>query len=200
MILAYLTTAVAVVLAAPIFLVNFLGGFGVTLSTSNLAVFCFVFLAWVTYAAYRDIKFSSRVGLLFECASVGIMVLIASIVVGKHGTIVDPIQLDVISIKRDGVMSAMAFAVFSFAGFESAATLAKESAKPKRNVPLAIMGSIVIAGFFFTVMTYLMVMSMEDQTTVISGSSSPFTDMTAKAGLPWAASVVYLAALISAFA
>jgi amino acid transporter len=200
MILAYLTAATAVVLATPIFLANFVAVFGVTLPTSTLTVFCFLFLACVTYTAYRDVRISSRIGLMLECASVSVMVLIAFIVVAEHGTIIDPVQLDIRSMKFDGVMSAMAFAVFSFVGFESAATLAKESRKPRRNIPLAVMGSIVIAGLFFTMMTYLMVMSMDDQTVVISGSSSPFTDMTAKAGLPWAAAVVYFAALISAFA
>jgi amino acid transporter len=200
MILAYITTAVAVVYGFPIFLGNFLAVFKVTLSFPLLVVFGVAFLGLVTYAAYRDIQVSSRVGLVMETISIGIIIIITAIVVGKHGSVVDPKQLDIAHLKFGGVMSAMAFAVFSFVGFESAATLAKESANPQRNVPFAVIGSAVVAGIFFTIMAYFMVMGMSDNAGAIGGSSSPFADMTNKAGLPWAAGVVYFAAMISAFA
>ena len=200
MILAYVTTAVAVVYGFPIFLGNFLAVFKITLSFPALAIFGVLFLGLVSYAAFRDIQVSSRVGLVMETISIGIIIVITAIVVGKHGSIVDHTQLDVAHLKFGGVMSAMAFAVFSFVGFESAATLAKESANPQRNVPFAIIGSAVVAGIFFCVMAYCMVLGMSDNAGAIGGSASPFADMTNKAGLPWAAAVVYFAAMISAFA
>ena len=200
MILAYLTTAVAVVFGFPLFLGNFLAVFGITLSFPLLVVFCVAFLGLVTYAAFRDIQVSSRVGLVLETISIGIIIIITAIVVGKHGTVVDAKQLDLSSMNFGGVKTAMAFAVFSFVGFESAATLAKESANPQRNVPFAVIGSAAVAGAFFTIMAYFMVLGMNDNAAAIGSSSSPFADMTAAAHLPWAAAVVYFAAMISAFA
>jgi amino acid transporter len=200
MILAYLTTAVAVVFGFPIFLGNFLAVFHITLSFPLLVVFAVAFLGLVTYAAYRDIQVSSRIGLVMETISIGIIIIITAIVVGKHGTVYDPKQLDLASMNFGGVKTAMAFAVFSFVGFESAATLAKESANPRRNVPFAVIGSAAVAGTFFTIMAYFMVLGMNDNAGAIGGSSSPFADMTAAAKLPWAAGVVYFAAMISAFA
>jgi amino acid transporter len=200
MILAYLTTAVAVVFGFPLFLGNFLGVFGVTLSFPMLVVFSVAFLGLVTYAAFRDIQLSSRVGLVLETISIGIIIIITAIVVGKHGTVIDPVQLNIGKLPFGGVMSAMAFAVFSFVGFESAATLAKESSNPQRNVPFAVIGSAAVAGLFFTIMSYFMVLGMHDNASAIGGSSSPFADMTNAAHLPWAAGVVYFAAMISAFA
>jgi amino acid transporter len=200
MILAYLTTAVAVVFGFPLFLGNFLAVFHVTLSTPELLGFSIAFLGLVTFAAIRDIQVSSRVGLVLETISIGIIIVITAIVVGKHGTIVDPNQLDISKLHFGGVMSAMAFAVFSFVGFESAATLAKESNNPQRNVPFSVIGSAAVAGIFFTIMAYFMVLGMSDNAGAIGGSSSPFADMTAAAHLPWAAGVVYFAAMISAFA
>jgi amino acid transporter len=97
-------------------------------------------------------------------------------------------------------MPALVFGVFSFVGFESAATLAKESADPKKNVPFAVIGSAAVAGIFFVILSYCMIMGMNDDTSAIGNSSSPFAAMTDKAGLPWAAAVVYLAAIASAFA
>jgi amino acid transporter len=200
MVLAYITTAVAVIVAEPLFVNNVLGVFGVTLGFGAQLVVALVCLVLVVLAAYRDIQFSSRMGLVLECISVGIIVVITGLVVGKHGTVVDTTQLNFGKIPFGGVMSAMAFAVFSWVGFESSATLAKESADPVRNIPYAVIGSPLIVGIFFTIMSYLMVMGMGDNTSAIAGSASPFADMTNKAGLPWAAGVVYFAAIISAFA
>jgi len=200
MILAYITTAVAVVFGFPIFLSNFLAAFHASLSFPVLVVFTIAFLALVVYAAYRDIQVSSRVGLVMETLSIGIIILITAIVVAKHGTIVDPKELAIGSLHFGGVMSALTFAVFSFVGFESAATLAKESANPQRNVPIAVIGSAIAAGTFFCIMAYCMVMGMGDNADAIGKSSSPFADMTARAGLPWASAVVYFAAMISGFA
>jgi amino acid transporter len=200
MILAYLTTAAAVVFGFPLFLQNFLTVFHITLSFSEQLVFAVLFLGLVAYASFRDIQLSSRVGLVLETISIGIIIIITAIVVGKHGTVVDPVQFDPAKIPVGGVMSAMAFAVFSFVGFESAATLAKESANPQRNVPFAVIGSAAAAGTFFVIISYCMILGMNDNASAIGGSSSPFADMTAKANLPWAAAVVYFAAMISAFA
>ena len=163
-------------------------------------IFGVLFLGLVAYAAFRDIQVSSRIGLVMETISIGIIIVITAIVVGKHGTVIDHKQLDISNLKFGGVKTAMAFAVFSFVGFESAATLAKESSNPRRNVPLAVIGSAFVAGIFFCVMAYFMVLGMDDNAGAIGGSASPFADMTNKAGLPWAAGVVYFAAMISAFA
>jgi amino acid transporter len=200
MVLAYTTTAVAVLMSEPLFLNNVLGVFGMSLGFGAETLISFLVLGLVVFAAYRDITFSSRMGLVLECVSVGIIVVIIALVVGKHGTVVDPVQLNFSKLPVGGIMSAMAFAVFSWVGFESSATLAKESADPVKNIPYAVVGSAAIVGVFFTILAYFMVMAMGDNGSAISGSSSPFADMTNKAGLPWAAGIVYFAAIISAFA
>ena len=200
MILAYLACGVSVLCGFPLFLTNFLAVFHVSLSTPLLTVFSVAFLGLVAFAAFRDIQMSSRVGLVLEAVSIGVIIIITALVVGKHGTVVDPAQLNITKLPFGGVMSAMAFAVFSFVGFESSATLAKESNNPQRNVPFAVMGSVVVAGLFFTVLAYFMVLGMNDNAGAIGNSSSPFADMTNAAHLPWAAGVVYAAAMISAFA
>jgi amino acid transporter len=200
MVLAYTTTAVAVLMSEPLFLNNVLAVFGMSLGFGAETLISFLVLGLVVFAAYRDITFSSRMGLVLECVSVGIIVVIIALVVGKHGTVVDPVQLNFSKLPVGGIMSAMAFAVFSWVGFESSATLAKESADPIKNIPYAVVGSAAIVGVFFTILAYFMVMAMGDNGSAISGSSSPFADMTNKAGLPWAAGIVYFAAIISAFA
>ncbi len=199
MILAYIVTAAAVVLGFPLFLQNLLAVFKISISFAQQAIIAVVYLGLVTFAAYRDIKMSSRLAVACESVSCGIIIVIAAMVVGRHGSVVDPAQFT-FPKGGAGTISALVFAVFSFAGFESAATLAKESANPRRNVPIAVIGSATVAGIFFMVIAYCMILGMDDNAAAIASSSSPFADMTSKAGLPWAAGVVYFAAIVSSFA
>ena len=200
MIAAYLLTAVAVVVSVTLFLANVFTAFGLKgLIPPDWIVAC-VFTAGVFYAAYRDIRMSSRVALVLEAISVGIIVVVTAIVVAKHGTVVDPKQLDLGHLGMKGVMSSLAFAVFSFVGFESAATLAKETRNPEKTIPLAVTVSCVVVGLFFVVMCYLMVLGTDDNVKAIGDSTSPFAEMTTRAGFASLAGIVYFAALISAFA
>jgi amino acid transporter len=200
MISAYMFTAVAVALSFAIFLADLLRAFGVGLGLLPTTLVLLVFIATVTYAAYRDVKLSSRVGLILEVVSIGIIIGITACFVRVQGTLVDPPQLNIGAFHFGGVFSALPFVIFSFVGFESSATLAKESANPRRNIPLAVMGCGAFSGIFFTLMAYLMVFGIGDDTVTLGKSSAPFGDVAAKAGLGWASAVVYFAAMISVFA
>jgi amino acid transporter len=200
MVSAYLFTAVAVSLSFVIFLGNFFNAFGLQVGVPVLSSVMLCFIATVTYAAYRDVRLSSRAGLVLEVLSIGIIVAITALIVHAKGTVIDAAQLDLASFKWGGVFSALPFVIFSFVGFESSATLAKESHDPRRNIPLAVIGCGAFAGVFFTVIAYLMVFGMGDDTATLGVSSAPFGDVAAKAGLRGASTVVYLAAMISVFA
>ena len=200
MISAYLFTAVAVSLSFAIFVGDFLAVFGIELAMLPTCGLLLVFIGTATYAAYRDVKLSSRMGLVLEIISIGIMILITAFFVRAQGTVIDPPQLHIASFNYAAVFSALPFVIFSFVGFESSATLAKESANPRRNIPLAVIGCAAFAGIFFTLMAYFMVFGSGNDTASLGKSSAPFGDVAAKAGLGWASAIVYLAAMISVFA
>ncbi|MGA2779600.1 MAG: APC family permease [Steroidobacteraceae bacterium] len=200
MISAYLCTGVAVALSFPIFLNNFLGAFGIHLTTLSMCASMLAFIAVVTYAGYRDIKLSSRVGVILEAISVCIIIVITALIIRNQGTVIDPPQLDFASLKMGGVFSALPFVIFCFVGFESAATLAKESHNPRRNIPIAVIGCAAFAGIFFTLMGYFMVFGNGNDAAALGKSSAPFGDVAIRAGLGWASAVVYLAAIICVFA
>jgi amino acid transporter len=200
MISAYLFTAIAVSLSFAILLGDLMEALGTKAGVVPLSVAMLCFIGLVTYAAYRDIRLSSRVGLVLEVISVGIIIAITFLFVRAQGTVVDPPQLDISSFKYGSLFSALPFVIFSFVGFESAATLAKESANPRRDIPIAVMGCAAFAGIFFTVTAYFMVFGMGHDTVAMGKSSSPFGDVAARAGLGSAAIAVYIAAMISVFA
>jgi amino acid transporter len=200
MISAYLFTGVAALLSFPIFLGDFLNGFGIRLHLLSQELLMLAFIGIVTYVAYRDVKFSSRAGLILEAISVGIILVITATFVRLQGTVIDPAQLQPSSFSFSGVMSGLPFVIFCFVGFESAATMAKESANPRRNVPLAVVGVACFAGIFFTVMAYFMVFGIGNDVAALGRSAAPFGEVAAKAGLGWASLIVYCAAMISVFA
>jgi len=200
MIAAYLFTAVAVTLAFTLFLGHIMRSLGLAAFVPPAWALVAIFVGMVWLAGYRDIKMSSRLALVLEGLSVGIIVLITTIIVVRHGTVIDPTQLDLTQLPAGGVMSALAFAVFSFVGFESAATLAKETRAAHIAIPRAIMVSAAGVGVFFVVLTYFMVLAMDGDTAAIAGSGAPFADLTTKVGLGWMAGIVYFSAVISGFA
>jgi amino acid transporter len=200
MISAYLFTAISTSFSFPIFLGDLLQAFHISFPQPAKIASVLVYIGTVTFGAYRDIKLSSRAGLVMEVISLSIIVTITVLFVHVHGTVVDPVQLDVGSLKWPGVFSALPFVIFSFVGFESSATLAKESANPKRNIPRSVMGCAAFSGIFFTLMAYFMVLGNGDDTVALGKSTAPFTDVAARAGFGSAATIVYGGAVISVFA
>ena len=53
-----------------------------------------------------------------------------------------------------GIMTASVFAFLSWAGFESGSSLGEETENPKRAIPRALLGAIVVAGVLYTVMMF----------------------------------------------
>jgi amino acid transporter len=200
MISAYLFTAVATTLSFAIFLQNAFAVAGVHLHTPVMTASMLGFVALMTYSAYHDVRLSSRAGLVLELLSILIILVITAIVVFIHGTVIDPAQLQLSALGYRGIFSALPFVVFSFVGFESAATFAKETSNPRRNIPRAVIGCAALSGVLFTLMAYFMVLCMGGDTAALGSSSAPFRDVAQKAGLNWAPGIVYFAAMISVFA
>jgi amino acid transporter len=53
-----------------------------------------------------------------------------------------------------GILFGLSFAMLSFTGAEASAVLAEETRDPRRVIPKAVIGSIVLAGLFYLVITY----------------------------------------------
>jgi amino acid transporter len=197
---AYLFTAVAASISGYIFLSDMLHELGMARLTPPYIVFEIIFMFLIWACAYRDISFSSRTGLVLEAVSLTIIIAIAAMVLGRHGGIKDSVQLQVQHLPMGGVMSALAFAVFSFVGFESSATLAQEARNPLRAIPRAVSLSALLGGLFFVLIAYCMVLGVGDRVRLLGDSTSPFAEVTRRAGLGRAAAVVYFSATISSFA
>src|SRR5436305_4601141 len=54
----------------------------------------------------------------------------------------------------NGVFHGILFAVTLFIGFEAAASIGEESHDPHRSIPIALIGSVALAGLFYLLVTY----------------------------------------------
>ena len=199
MVAAYLFTAVAISLGVSLFIGDVLRLVGAAALLPPAWCLVTGIVALAAAAGYREIQLSSRLALGLEALSLAIVIVIIIAVVRRHGTIIDPQQLDLAALPAGGISAGLAFAVFSFVGFESAATLAREARDGARALPRILMVSAGGVGLFFTVVAYLMVLGSPGGAPAIGASAAPFVMLTTAAGFGWLAVIVYLAAAIGGF-
>ncbi|QNN54110.1 amino acid permease [Nocardioides mesophilus] len=91
-----------------------------------------------------------------------------------------------------GVLSAAAIVFFSYTGFEAVANLGEETRNPKRDLPLGLLGTLLICTFLYVGVSAVLT-GMVNYTDINEGApiSSAFEDV----GLGWAATLVGIAAL-----
>jgi amino acid transporter len=200
MVAAYLFTTIAATVSADIFLSALLHLLHLDKLTLPYPALEIGFISLVWFCAYRDVRFSSRVGLVLEALALITMIVITAVTVIRRGSLFSPSQLYLQRSPIGHVASALTLAFFSFVGFESSATLAKEARDPLRIIPRTLILSAAISGLFFVSMTYCMILVVNNQVSLIGGSASPFAVVTRYAGFSSAATVVYFSAIISTFA
>ncbi len=95
-----------------------------------------------------------------------------------------------------GVVSAAAVIFFAYIGFDAVSTGAEEAKNPKRDLPLAIIGSLVICTVIYMLVSIAAVGSLDAAT--LAKSDAPLAEvLDAGAGISWAASLLAFGALVA---
>lgn len=94
--------------------------------------------------------------------------------------------------------------VFSFLGFRTAIDLGGESSNPGRNIPLAVIGSVVLSGVVYILLQYGFLMTVKPQDIAngwdhlsFPGVKGPFAALAAMLGFGWLATLLYIDAAVS---
>lgn len=180
-----------------------LGDYGIDIPGLWVVAAAVSILAAMVFA-YRDMRLAARLMLVLEVVSVlaivalGLLVLAAKAPEG--GLTLEPFAPDA-TLGWSGVGYALVFAVLSFAGFEGAATLGEETADPRRTIPVAVLGTVVIAGVFYVFASYAQVVGFGlDRLDVLASDSAPLNTLALSYGSLHFAALLDLAAALSAFA
>jgi len=120
-------------------------------------IFGVALIAIVTVINVLGITFSVRAQLTVVALSIipfmtlSIVVISKGGVSGNHFSVFEPNHI----AAGGSVFKGLLFAILMFVGFELAAVLGEETAKPKRSIPIAIFTVIVITGVIYLVTQYV---------------------------------------------
>jgi amino acid transporter len=155
------------------------------------------FLVW--FITDHDIKLSTRLMLTIELFSVA-LVLILSVIIIAH-TPVTAVPFQIGKGGYSGLSQGLVFAMLSFIGFEAASSLGEEAKNPMRDVPFAIIATVLVAGAFFTFVSYAQTVGYGlNNITKFANAAAPFQDLAPKyAGVPMTL-LIQTGALVSTFA
>jgi amino acid transporter len=131
MLAAYLFTAMALTAATALFLQDLLSSCGVPILPR--AILFAVISIGVWLLAVRDIRISSRIGLTIEAISMSIILIVCFISWQAHGFTMDVKQNTLAGASFGSVAQAIVFGIFSYVGFESAATLGDARSSPHHS-------------------------------------------------------------------
>jgi amino acid transporter len=198
MLAAYLFTAMALTVATSIFVKTLFTALKFSFVPNSLVIYAVV-SALALFLAARDMRFSSRVSLTLEAISVVIILVVSVLALSRAGFKIDTKQLSLEGVDPGKALQAIVFAIFSYVGFESAATLGKEARDPGRVIPRAIQMTALSAGVFFVVTTYIITQGFADDAAKLGASGAPLGDILADQN-PLIVALVYVGAAISSFA
>ena len=165
------------------------------------AVLLLIF-AWLNLLAVRMLLTVNSAVTWWKIA-VPVLTLIVLILASSHWNVW---AADPKSYSFDGIFTALPTAgiVFSYLGFRTAIDLGGESANPGRDIPLAVVGSVLISGVIYILLqvAFLMALRPEDlahgwANVTFAGAAGPFAGLAATLGLGWLAALLYIDAYIS---
>jgi hypothetical protein len=137
-------------------------------------------LAW--RLAYQDMRLAGRLMLALEAlAMIAIIFLCFAIV---HRVRPGGEQLAA-SFRPErafngwvGLGFGMVFSMLSFAGFEGAATLGEETVNPRRAIPVALIGAVLLCAVFFVFVSYCEVVGFgPDGMRALASSEAPLDEL-----------------------
>lgn len=118
-------------------------------------VWSLVAIGIVFAANHFGIQTATRTQLILTVFAVLPVLIIAFAVIfsgGAHGNTLEVFNPS--SPTAGSLFRGLLFAVTLFIGFEASASLSEETANPKRTVPFAVLGTVLIASVFYVIVVY----------------------------------------------
>lgn len=170
----YLFIGIAGLAGFSIFANNFLNAIGINGTIPAVLLFAVsAGLCW--FVAYNDIRISSLLMLGLEAVSVTCILGLGFVVLFKHGLTIDTQQIKLHGTSVHGLSFAIVITIFSLVGFESATTLGGEAKNPLKNIPRAVIWSLLLTGAFMVFMGYVEVFATRHSGTSLANLGVPLS-------------------------
>jgi len=150
-------------------------------------------LALVIYFSYQGITISEKALIITGSIEIVIMVALAIsglVSAGPGGFNFAPLNPGHFSLASN-LFLGIVFSIFAFSGWESTGPMAEESKNPKRNVPIGLVGSVIILMCYFVFVTwgYLVGIGTAKVGTIATASAWPVATLAQRV---WAGAWVFL--------
>jgi amino acid transporter len=206
----YVAYAATTIAGVGLFASQFLDATGAWSGAGWIPFSAAAFLAVWLLAAF-DTKVSTRTLLSIEGVTVTLIAIVAVTIFAKlvfgGAPAGQGFTLSVFSLPEGTGISALFFAMtfgfLSFAGYEVASTLGEETRDPRRTIPLALLGTVVFAGIFYTLVSMAESMGFGTSAAGVKAfteSGSLIGDLGARYVTSTVGDVITLGAAFSAFA
>ncbi|WP_431898372.1 APC family permease [Nonomuraea sp. bgisy101] len=205
----YLFFAVCTLAATAVFTEAFVSALGLSWSVPWFAV-AVVTAAGVWVVNSRESRVTARTLLLVEGVGILGMLVLSAIIVARAGAGTAPggqtLDLSVFGMEGTtvgAVMTATVFAFLSWAGFEACASLGEETADPRRNIPRALAGSVLLTGVLYVFVMFAQTIGFgtgERGVSAFAGAESSLSALAEAYVGTWFSLVIAFTAMASAFA
>lgn len=206
----YVVYTVAATAGCALFISGFLQQTGIWNNVNWVVPYVVAFLA-IAFLATRPAKSATSVLLVVEVTTIILILAVAVVVFVKLGSNSAPggLGLDASvytlppGVGFSALAVAMTFGFLSFAGFEGSATLGEETKNPRKAIPVALIGSVILGGGFLFIATSAESMGFGANPKGVEAfisSSSLMGELGTSYVSSWLGNVVTLGAGLSAFA
>jgi amino acid transporter len=159
-------------------------GFGIIISEFMMRQFSLQ-VSWIWFFVAAGIavsllscfgvNHSTRATLIFLVLEVTVMLaLFGSVIFGSGQNSVQPFLYRSAPQGVSSLGAGMVFGILSFTGFEAAANLGEETRDAARNIPRAIILSVILIGLFYLVGAYVADIAFHLQAPEITSNGAPF--------------------------
>jgi amino acid transporter len=150
-------------------------------------------LAW--YSVHTSMSFDLAF-VIAEVSIAGILLVLILVKGGAHGQAPSAFLPTHSPSGFGGLGSAFVFIVLAFFGFESSTTVAEETRNPRRNLPIALIGSVVLTGLWFAFAMYSIIVGYgAAHVPQIASATAPLHDLAVRYIGGWYGNLVDLAAV-----
>lgn len=204
----YVFFAACTMAATGVFLQSFLDAAGVGVKVPWIVVAVLTAGACAVFNS-RESRVTARTLLIVEGVGIACMTILSVVIVMRTsadsgaGAAFDLSLFGFNGAPASEIATASVFAFLSWAGFEACASLGEETDNPRRNIPRALMGSVLLTGLLFVVVMYAQTVGFLHGPDGIAGfpaSSSSVSTLSERFIGTWFALVVGFSAFAAGFA